>query len=365
LLGAEDRRDLVGCSIAEIFDTTYEELLATAGTARRAVWELRDNRHGRRYYANLVAADTQRPRSASPIVPRAILQVACGGAYGAMTLADLAGEDPQMLRNLRNARRIADSGVSVVILGPTGSGKEAFAKALHHASNRAKQPFIAVNCAAIPETLIESELFGYSRGAFTGARKEGMRGRIVQSTGGTLFLDEIGDMPLMAQTRLLRVIEDMEVTPLGSETAIKVNLRIMCASHRDLRSMMSRGEFRDDLYYRLSGICMELPPLAARADKEALIYKCIAREFAGGTPVSIEEIALKRLLAYDWPGNIRELRNTIRTAIAICDNDVIRFADLPLDMRRYVPASCARTKRRNPRPINRRKFHCRVPSVRP
>ncbi|HVC02332.1 MAG TPA: sigma-54-dependent Fis family transcriptional regulator [Steroidobacteraceae bacterium] len=340
LLGAQDRGDLIGCSIAEVFDTTYDELLATCAAGRRAVWELRDNRFGRRYYASMVGAGTQAGRAPPPIVPRAVVQVARDESCGAMTLADLAGEDPQMRRNLRNARRIADSSVAVVIFGPTGSGKEAFAKALHLASSRAKQPFVPVNCAAIPETLIESELFGYSRGAFTGAKKEGMRGRIVQSSGGTLFLDEIGDMPLMAQTRLLRVLEEMEVTPLGSEAPIKVNLRVMCASHRNLRELMSRGEFREDLYYRLNGICMELPPLALRGDKEVLIGKCIARESAGKQIAAIEEIAMKRLLAYPWPGNIRELRNAIRTAIAICDHNVIRFADLPLDVRRHVPASC-------------------------
>ncbi len=353
LLGAEDRSDLIGCSIAEIFDTTFDELLATAGAGRRAVWELRDNRYGRRYYASLAGAGS-RKSDAPPvrtISPQGIVEIACDESCGAMTLQDLAGEDLQMLRNLRNARRIADSSVSVVIVGPTGSGKEAFAKALHLASSRASRPFVAVNCAAIPETLIESELFGYSRGAFTGAKREGMRGRIVQSSGGTLFLDEIGDMPLMAQTRLLRVLEETEVTPLGSESPIKVNLRVMCASHRNLREMMSRGEFRDDLYYRLNGICMELPSLAARTDKEGLIYKCIARESAGDKPVSIEEIAIKRLLTYSWPGNIRELRNAIRTAIAICDNQIIRFGDLPHDIRRYVAPALGNDPDRGPRKV--------------
>ncbi len=340
LLGAADRSDLVGCSIAEIFDTTYDELLTIAGTGRRAVWELRDNRYGRRYYASLAGAgDHGRGCPAVTVTPRALARAPRDDTRGALTLADLAGTDPMMLRNLRNARRIADSNVSVVIFGPTGSGKEAFAKALHLASSRAKQPFVAVNCAAIPETLIESELFGYSGGAFTGAKKEGMRGRVAQSSGGTLFLDEIGDMPLHAQTRLLRVLEEMEVTPLGSETAIKVNLRVMCASHRNLREMMNRGEFREDLYYRLNGICMELPPLAERADKESLIQDCITRESSGTQPVSIEASALKRLLCYPWPGNIRELRNAIRTAITICDNRVIRFCDLPLDVRRHAPSA--------------------------
>jgi sigma-54 dependent transcriptional regulator, acetoin dehydrogenase operon transcriptional activator AcoR len=339
LLGAKDRRDLIGCSIAEIFDMSYDELLASAGAGRRAMWELHDNRFGRRYYASLVGAGAHGSHPAAPpSVPRTTAHATRDDAHRAMTLADLAGEDPQMLRNLRNARRIADSNISVVILGPTGSGKEVFAKALHLASSRAKHPFVAVNCAAIPDTLIESELFGYSRGAFTGAKREGMRGRIAQSSGGTLFLDEIGDMPLAAQTRLLRVLENMEVTPLGCEAPIKVNLRVICASHQNLRIMMGRGQFREDLYYRLNGICMELPALALRADKEALIYKCIADESIGSRPVSIEATAFAKLLAYGWPGNIRELRNTIRTAIAIGDNDLIRITDLPVDIRHYAPA---------------------------
>jgi transcriptional regulator of acetoin/glycerol metabolism len=339
LLGAQDRADLIGCSISDVFDTTYEELLAAADAGRHAMWELRDHRFGRRYYASLVGGARQSSRTsiASPLAARDLVQVARHDSTTPMTLADLAGEDPQMLRNLRNARRIAASNVSVVIRGPTGSGKEAFAKALHLASSRANQPFVAINCAAIPETLIESELFGYSGGAFTGARREGMRGRIVQASGGTLFLDEIGDMPLPLQTRLLRVLEELEVTPLGSETAIKVDIRVMCASHRNLSDMMTRGEFREDFYYRLNGISLELPPLAMRQDKEALICKCIARESADGAAASIEAIALKRLLAYSWPGNIRELRNTIRTALAICNDRAIRLGDLPFDIRHHRP----------------------------
>jgi len=342
LLGAQDRKDLIGCSIADVFDTSYEELVAAADAGRRAMWELRDNRFGRRYYASLVGADQRSSRLsiAPPAASDDIVHVAHDDSAASLTLEDLAGDDPRMLRNVRIARRIADSSVSVVIRGPTGSGKEAFAKALHLASRRAKQPFVAINCAAIPEALIESELFGYSGGAFTGARREGMRGRIVQASGGTLFLDEIGDMPLALQTRLLRVLEELEVTPLGGDAVIKVNVRIMCASHRDLSDMMGRGEFRADLYYRLNGISLELPPLCERRDKEALICKCIARESAGGEAASIEAVALKKLLAYRWPGNIRELRNTVRTALAICDNRVIRLSDLPADIRRYAPRLC-------------------------
>ena len=250
-----------------------------------------------------------------------------------LTLEELAGEDPHMLRNIRCAHRIADTNVSVLIQGPTGSGKEAFAHAMHLASGRAGRPFIAVNCAAIPETLIESELFGYKPGAFTGARREGLRGRIVQSSGGTMFLDEIGDMPLALQSRLLRVLEEREVMPLGSEGAIAVDLHVLAASHRNLREMIARGAFREDLYYRLNGITLELPALRERTDKERLIQHALAAETGNGRPAAIERDALQYLLTYSWPGNIRELRNVIRTALAICEGGVVRAMDLPREIR--------------------------------
>jgi len=254
-----------------------------------------------------------------------------------LTLEILAGEDPQMLRNVRSAYRIADSNVSVLIQGPTGSGKEAFAHAIHLVSGRSARPFVALNCAAIPETLIESELFGYKPGAFTGARREGMRGKLLQSSSGTLFLDEIGDMPLALQTRLLRVLEDQEIVPLGSETATRVDLHVIAASHRNLRDMIARGSFREDLYYRLNGITLELPALKDRADRERVIHRALAAETANGRPAAIELDALQRLLEYPWPGNIRELRNVIRTALAICDGGVVRRIDLPREIRETYP----------------------------
>jgi transcriptional regulator of acetoin/glycerol metabolism len=334
LLGAKDHKDLVGRSIADIFDATFDELLASSASSRRAMYEIRDNLHGRRYFASLAGAGQHNGHS--PVAPnissRPALRVAGIHSNTVLTLQDLAGEDPVMLRNMRNAQRVADCAVSVLIRGATGSGKEAFARAIHLASNRARRPFVAVNCAAIPESLIESELFGYTAGAFTGARREGMRGRMAQSSGGTLFLDEIGDMPLALQTRLLRVLEEQEVTPLGSETSVKLDLRVICASHRNLRELLVRGMFREDLYYRLNGITLELPALAARRDKEALIRKCIATEIPAGNSAAIETAAWDRLVAYNWPGNIRELRNTVRTALAICENRVIRLSDLPPEM---------------------------------
>ena len=340
LLGARDRSELVGRPITDVFDTSYEELFSTSHSGRRAIWELRDSLHGRRYYACMQQADqhaTRVPRELRG--PRALREPVAGIVHvprhemqTGLSLADLAGEDPKMLRNLRNAQRVADRPVAVVIRGPTGSGKEAFAKALHAFSARRKQPFVAINCGAIPETLIESELFGYSPGAFTGARKEGMRGKIAQSSGGTLFLDEIGDMPLLLQTRLLRALEEREVTPLGGEAAFKVDLRVICASHRDLRALVEGGEFREDLYYRLNGITLDLPPLAERRDKEMLIHGCLARESGSGAEAAIEIAALQCLLQYPWPGNIRELRNTIRTALALCDDGIVRLRDLPAEI---------------------------------
>ena len=347
LLGARDRSELVGRSIEEVFDTSYEALSATGSFGHRAICELRDTLHGRRYYACMIQAGQssgKRSTKLSGDSTRTLVHVGRRDAQARLSLNDLAGEDPKMIRNVRNAQRIADRAVSVIIRGPTGSGKEAFAKALHQYSVRAKQPFIAINCGAIPESLIESELFGYAPGAFTGARRDGMRGKIAQSSGGTLFLDEIGDMPLLLQTRLLRALEEQEVTPLGGDVALKVDLRVICASHRDLRALVDSGDFREDLYYRLNGIVLDLPPLAARRDKEALIRKCIARESGGRGDAAIEMNALQRLLAHEWPGNIRELRNTIRTSLALCDDGVIRLSDLPADVTHPRPVAALTQK---------------------
>lgn len=337
LLGATHRNELIGRKIDEIFDVCAEELIDPARCTRPALWPVRDALLGRRFFASLVHG-TAGARLSSMALPshdsQHIMQFAPANLHKRpLTLEELAGEDPQMQRNVRSAQRVANSSVSVLIQGATGAGKEIFARALHVASGRAKQRFVALNCGAIPESLIESELFGYGSGAFTGARKEGMKGKILQSSGGTLFLDEIGDMPLTLQTRLLRVLEEQEVVPLGTETPIKVDLRVVCASHQNLQTMIARGEFREDLYYRLNGITLELPSLAQRADKERLIREFLAAETSDGRPAAIEMNAFQRLVAYGWPGNFRELRNVIRTALAICDGGVLRLRDLPSEVR--------------------------------
>ncbi|HXS92432.1 MAG TPA: sigma-54-dependent Fis family transcriptional regulator [Steroidobacteraceae bacterium] len=339
LLGAASRSEMIGCRIDEIFDIRADEVVEPSRGARGELQPVRHAQLGRRFFASLDhRAPATRPAYSSPMpptttTPRIIRFAAAEAPKSPLTLEELAGEDPLMLRNVRSAHRIATSRVPVMIQGPTGAGKEMFARALHGASDRAAMPFVALNCAAIPESLIESELFGYRSGAFTGARKEGMKGKILQASGGTLFLDEIGDMPLGLQTRLLRVLEEQEVVPLGTETALKVDLRVICASHQNLRAMIARGEFREDLYYRLNGITLELPPLALRSDKERLIREFLAVETSDSRPAAIEVDAFEQLLAYSWPGNVRELRNVIRTALAICDGGVVRLRDLPSEVR--------------------------------
>ena len=336
LLGAASRTELVGRRIDQVFDIRAEELVEPLRGARTELQPVRHAQLGRRFFASLdyrapltTPAYSSRPTDS----PRVIRFAAAEPPKTPLTLEELAGEDPAMLRNVRSAHRIATLRVPVMIQGPTGAGKEMFARALHAASDRAGMPFVALNCAAIPESLIESELFGYRSGAFTGARKEGMKGKILQSSGGTLFLDEIGDMPVGLQTRLLRVLEEQEVIPLGTETALKVDLRVICASHQNLRAMIARGEFREDLYYRLNGITLELPPLALRTDKERLIREFLAAETSDSRPAAIEVDAFQQLLAYRWPGNVRELRNVIRTALAICDGGIVRLRDLPSEVR--------------------------------
>jgi transcriptional regulator of acetoin/glycerol metabolism len=237
-----------------------------------------------------------------------------------------------MRKNLIFGRQLFAKQVPILLQGATGTGKEAFAKALHHSGLWCDKPFVTVNCAAIPESLIESELFGYTRGAFTGAVKEGRVGKILQSNGGTLFLDEIGDMPLMLQTRLLRVIEEREVVPLGSDQAIPVTLHVISATHRDIRRMIQDGEFREDLYYRLNGITLHLPLLRDRSDKADLIRTLLQEENSDQESIEIAEDAFHKLLDYAWPGNIRQLRNALRTASALCRDGIIRLSNLPQEI---------------------------------
>ena len=192
--------------------------------------------------------------------------------------------DPQIEAVVQKVQRVLNRDIPLLILGETGTGKELLARAVHQDSNRAKQPFVAVNCASIPESLIEAELFGYEDGAFTGARRKGACGRIVQANGGTLFLDEIGDMPLALQARLLRVLQERCVTPLGSQKSISVDIAVIGATHRNLREMIEAGTFREDLYYRLNGLVVRLPALRERRDLDIVAQRILLAECPQGTP---------------------------------------------------------------------------------
>jgi len=245
----------------------------------------------------------------------------------------LAGDDPIMGRLLEQAKRLVNKQVNILLQGETGTGKELVARALHASSQRAKKPFVAVNCASIPESLIESELFGYTAGSFTGGRSKGATGLILQADGGTLFLDEIGDMPLALQTRLLRALSEGEVMPLGAHTPVPVKLTVVAASHRDLRRLIADGNFREDLYYRLCGATLHLPPLRLRADKAFVMARVLEQEGQQiGMQAELSKAAQDILFNFAWPGNIRQLRNTIRFALAICDDGYIEPHHLPSEL---------------------------------
>lgn len=252
-----------------------------------------------------------------------------------LTLDELDTGDRQVAAIIAKLRRVIDRAIPIVITGETGSGKEFLAQAIHGHSHRRSGPFVALNCASIPETLIESELFGYEEGAFTGAKRKGSAGKLVQADGGTLFLDEIGDMPYALQAKLLRVLQERVVTPLGSNKSIPVDFSVICATHRDLRRMIAQRSFRADLYYRLNGLTVRLPPLRDRSDLAKLIEKMLQSKAARGIcrpglSVAPEVMALFEQFA--WPGNFRQLANVLRTAAAMADEEAqIRPEHLPDD----------------------------------
>ncbi|RIX45069.1 MAG: sigma-54-dependent Fis family transcriptional regulator [Rhodocyclales bacterium GT-UBC] len=266
-------------------------------------------------------------------LPRPVRKPEAVGA-ATLTLDTLNTGDARLQAAIDRSRRILGRDIPILIQGESGAGKEMFAKAFHNSGPRQSGPFVALNCASIPETLIESELFGYQGGAFTGARKEGAPGKIQQAHGGTLFLDEIGDMPLNLQARLLRVLQERCVTPLGSTRSIQVDISLVCATHRRLREEVARGTFREDLYYRLNGMSVTLPALRERTDIRQMVAKLAAAETINRAPVRFAENALRAIESYAWPGNIRQLFNVIRVAIALLDDgeNVIDQSHLPEEL---------------------------------
>lgn len=252
---------------------------------------------------------------------------------GQDALATLDTGDAMFAAAIARARKLAGKPIALLLHGESGVGKEVFARAVHQSGPRRSQAFMAVNCAALPEHLIEAELFGYQGGAFTGARREGSRGRIREADGGTLFLDEIGDMPLLAQARLLRVLQERVVVPLGGGQPVPVDFSLICATHRDLPTEMQAGRFREDLYYRLNGLTLRLPPLRERTDLQALLEREL-QALLPARDVRLAPDVQQALRHYHWPGNLRQLCNALRTACALLDDheDTIAWQHLPDDL---------------------------------
>ena len=335
---------MVGRNISDIFDIKFDQVLGYAGKSDM-VWPIRTVTNGTYYFATL-----RSPQAISiKPVQNQHLKTAKATPFKTLTVDEplgldcLAGADQRLIDIVTRIKRVIDKNIPILLNGETGTGKEVFAHAIHNASRRANKPFIAINCASIPESLIESELFGYKAGAFTGALSKGMQGKIVQSSGGTLFLDEIGDMPSSLQPRLLRVLAEKEITPLGGGSPLPVDLNVICATHCNIHDMVAGGSFREDLYYRLKGISFLLPPLRQRTDLVQLIQTALAIE--AGTrigAISIEKEVLTLLTRYDWPGNIRQLRNVLRYALAMSNGDCITLTCLPEEVANPEPATLQR-----------------------
>ncbi len=324
LLQAEHGSSVLGLPFERFVNARFDELgrfmRAMPGNQRAVTLA----RSGRVLFLHAVPPPSRWPGDAGMAPRPASLEVPD-------PLARLTGGDPQLELQIQRAARLVDTPVNLLLTGETGSGKERFAQALHAAGQRRGKPFVAVNCAAIPETLIESELFGHLPGSFSGASGKGKRGLIQEADGGTLFLDEIGDMPLQLQGRLLRVLAEREVLPIGATRAVRVDVRVMAATHADLTALVREGRFRDDLYYRLAGAHLALPPLRQRRDLPWLVQQMLREVAAEGCePARPDADAAQRLRAHPWPGNLRELRNALAYATAMAGaGGVIGLAELP------------------------------------
>jgi sigma-54 dependent transcriptional regulator, acetoin dehydrogenase operon transcriptional activator AcoR len=303
----------------DIFDESWT-VFKQRGLSASMLFPLR-LRNGARLFAR--ASATQAPAISSKQPMQAITR------ESAASLELLDSGDPQLKLAISQVKQVLNRDIPILILGETGAGKELFSRAIHDASARRDKPFIAVNCAALPEGLIEAELFGYEEGAYTGAKRKGNIGKIQQAEGGTLFLDEIGDMPLSLQARLLRVLQDRSVTPLGSSKSIPVNFMLVSATNQKLKDKVAAGEFRSDLYYRINGLAVQLPALRQRQDMARLIQMILQIEQAPQVTLSEEVMAL--FATHPWPGNVRQLHNVLRTAVALAEGGVIQRQHLTYD----------------------------------
>ena len=334
-LGFTSPAEIVGRDIAELFNVSFAGLVDSSVRGAYHPVPIFEVRNSARFFAVMYQPVT------TPAMRRAPRALPSAAPQTINALDSVEFGDPLMAAHVATAKRIADRNVAAILLGETGTGKEVFARAMHLSGPRADRPFVAINCASIPESLIESELFGYRAGAFTGAGKDGQRGKLLQANGGTLFLDEIGDMPFSLQARLLRVLEEREVVPLGGETPVKLDIRLISATHCNLAKKIEAGEFREDLYYRLQGVTMCMPPLRERADRRALIVHILAQESDEGSHIDIDEPLLDALDRQRWPGNVRQLRHLLRTMLALRATDRLGLRDLPPEFRLDCPPDAA------------------------
>lgn len=318
LLGSREGA-LRGKALEEVLGVSASDLLSHLMRGKRYTLQARSGV----FHCSLL--QLPKPRLSVPL--RAEPQVARPQPQQRPGIDEVARGLPRLGRSLKMALKGIAHDLPVLILGETGSGKEVVARALHDAGCRADKPFVAVNCAAIPEGLIESELFGYREGAFTGSRRGGMVGRFQQADGGTLFLDEIGDMPLALQARLLRVLQERRVAPLGGGEEVDLNIRLICATHRDMRALVAEGSFREDLFYRLNGVGVKLPALRERGDLAGFINTLLQRLQPKDKAVTIETGLLERLTEYHWPGNIRQIETVLKAALAFLDTDECEISE--------------------------------------
>jgi transcriptional regulator of acetoin/glycerol metabolism len=311
---------LVGCRIEEIFRLQPEELWRNRIDGTGSVIMLTPRSGDRPVFALLTPPRQPVKRPGPPLKGKGVAV-----EEDELTLERLAGQDPKLMADVDRIRRASRYGLPMLLLGDTGVGKEAFARASHRQGRYANGPFVAINCGALPASLLESELFGYEAGSFTGASRAGKQGLLAAANGGTLFLDEIGEMPIEAQTRLLRVLSEREITMIGRTAPIKVEFDLICATNRDLIQAVAEGRFREDLYYRIAGLIVRLPAVAERSDRAALIESIFLRQarLLGRDEAALSAEALAILAARRWPGNIREICNLSRLLISLSDEDVL------------------------------------------
>ncbi|SNZ20830.1 sigma-54-dependent Fis family transcriptional regulator [Cohaesibacter gelatinilyticus] len=342
-LGANDRGELISIGVEDLFAMKADKLAESLSQSGRQAQELwlagGNNQLERNLHARLVEPASLSKHSglafrsngsAKPVrraldpVARPVSRISDDSVNVRQSaLNQITGSDPSLQVLAKNALKLFEHDVPLLVTGETGVGKDSFSRALHEASSRFEHPFVAVNCGALPENLIEGELFGYKAGAFTGAQEKGFKGQILAANGGTLMLDEIGDMPLSAQTRLLQVLEQRKVMPLGSSEGIDLDIRLIAATHQSLKELCAQGKFREDLYFRLCGFTVSLPALREREDLAGLVSKLSeGRQLENET--DFDPDAVQMLRNSTWPGNIRQLKHVLKTAIILADEEPIR-----------------------------------------